>query len=48
MSRACELCGYAGNSGMRHTKRTACSSCIDKVIEFAITAGMRFEKVTVE
>jgi len=28
---------------MRHAKRTACFNCIDQMLEFAITAEMRFE-----
>jgi hypothetical protein len=43
MRSKCELCGEV-STGMRHAKHTACFSCIDKVLEFAITAGMRFEE----
>ena len=43
--KECELCGKKG-SGMRHAKRVACFECIDKVLEFAITAEMRFENET--
>lgn len=43
MSAPCELCGTR-ESGKRHAKRVACTKCIDKVLEFAITAGMRFEE----
>jgi len=41
--RVCELCGKV-STGMRHAKHTTCFVCIDKVLEFAITAGMRFEE----
>lgn len=41
--KACELCGNKTDNGMRYAKRVACFRCIDKVLEFAITAGMRFE-----
>jgi|TARA_R100000482_G_C5127637_1_gene149723 hypothetical protein len=41
--RACELCGSKTDNGMRYAKHVACFRCIDKVVEFAITAGMRFE-----
>ena len=41
--KECELCGSTTNSGMRHAKRVACFQCIDKVLEFSITAGMRFD-----
>jgi len=41
--RVCELCGKV-STGMRHAKRSVCFVCIDKVLEFAITAGMRFEE----
>ena len=40
--KACELCGKEGG-GVRHAKHTACFSCIDKMLEFAVTAGMRFD-----
>lgn len=39
----CELCGIETNNGMRHAKRSVCFECIDKVLEFAITSGMRFD-----
>lgn len=42
--RACELCGSKKADDMRFAKRAACFSCIDKVLEFAITAGMRFKE----
>lgn len=40
--KACELCGKVKLDGMRFSKRNACFSCIDKMLEFGITAGMRF------
>jgi len=43
MRRACELCGYNGSNGMHHGKRTVCMVCRDKLLEFAVTAGMKFE-----
>lgn len=46
-SRPCELCGWdKGGIAMRYNKRAVCLSCIDKVLEFAITAGMRFDNET--
>jgi len=39
----CELCDRKCLSGLKHSKHTVCHACIDKVIEFAITAEMRFE-----
>lgn len=42
-SRACELCGKAGGTGMRYAKRAACNACIDKVLDFVITAGMELK-----
>ncbi len=44
MSKACELCGYVGSEGMNHGAHSVCFSCIGKVIHFAVTAGMRFER----
>lgn len=44
MTKECELCGIKTNSGMRHSKYSVCFGCIDKVLDFAITAGMRFEE----
>jgi hypothetical protein len=41
--KVCELCGSEKVNGIRYAKRVACFRCIDKVLEFAITAGMRFE-----
>jgi hypothetical protein len=42
--RLCELCGWdKGGIAMRYAKRAVCFSCIDKVLEFAVTAGMRFD-----
>jgi hypothetical protein len=43
MRKECELCGST-DSGMRHAKRVACFQCIDKMLEFSITAGMRLDK----
>ena len=42
--RACELCGANKVHDMRFAKRASCFSCIDKVLEFAITAGMSFKE----
>ena len=39
--RKCELCGTKKLNGMRFAKRAACFRCIDKVLEFCITAGMK-------
>ena len=39
--RECELCGTKKLNGMRFAKRAACFQCIDKVLEFCITAGMK-------
>jgi len=39
--RKCELCGIKKTDGMRFAKRAACFQCIDKVLEFSITAGMK-------
>lgn len=42
--RPCELCGWdKGGIAMRYSKRAVCFSCIDKMLEFAVTAGMRFD-----
>jgi hypothetical protein len=41
--RICELCGKVKVDGMKLSKRAVCFTCIDKMIEFAVTAGMRFE-----
>jgi len=42
--RPCELCGWdKGGIAMRYSKRAACLSCIDKLLEFAVTAEMRFD-----
>lgn len=42
MMRKCELCDEVKLDGMKLGKRAACFSCIDKMLEFAVTAGMRF------
>ncbi len=42
--RECELCGVKKPHDMRFAKRAACSECIDKVLEFCITAGMKLGK----
>jgi len=42
--KLCQLCGTTSNSGMRHAKVVACFVCIDKVLDFAVSAGMQFEK----
>jgi len=42
--KACELCGEVKLDGMRYAKRSACFSCIDKMIEFGVTAGMNFKE----
>tara|TARA_Y100001938_G_scaffold150386_1_gene241083 strand:+ start:8028 stop:8183 length:156 start_codon:yes stop_codon:yes gene_type:complete len=42
--RECELCGIKKPHDMRFAKRAACSECIDKVLEFCITAGMKLGK----
>ena len=34
---------YKTDNSIRYAKHVACFRCIDKVLEFAITAGMRFE-----
>ena len=39
--RACELCGSKKADDMRFAKRVACFQCIDKVLEFCITGGMK-------
>ena len=39
--RECELCGIKKTDDMRFAKRVACFQCIDKVLEFCITAGMK-------
>lgn len=31
---------------MRYAKRAVCFTCLDKMIEFAVTAGMRFDDET--
>jgi len=41
--RPCELCDEVVTSGMRYSKRAVCFKCIDKVLEFAITAGMSYK-----
>jgi hypothetical protein len=41
--KECELCGSKKDNGMRFSKRVACFGCIDKMLEFAVTSGMRFE-----
>lgn len=42
--KACELCDKVRLDGMRFSKRAACFSCIDKMLEFGITAGMSFKE----
>lgn len=42
--KVCELCGKIKIDGMRYGKHAVCFRCVDKVIEFAITAGMRFDE----
>jgi hypothetical protein len=42
--RSCELCGTMRTDNMRCAKRATCFQCIDRVIEFAITAGMELNK----
>ena len=44
MSRECALCGYTGSDGMHHGVHTVCFRCLSKVIDFAVTAEMRFER----
>jgi hypothetical protein len=44
MTKPCELCGQIRVDGMRFAKRAACLSCIDKMLEFGITAGMSFKE----
>ena len=44
MSRQCALCGYTGSDGMHHGVHTVCFRCLSKVIDFAVTAEMRFER----
>ena len=46
--RGCELCGTKTNSGIRHAKHSVCFGCIDKVLDFAITAGMMFDDEVAE
>mgnify|MGYP007072323611 CR=1 FL=1 len=41
--KPCELCCRVVTSGMRYSKRAACFKCIDKLLEFAITAGMSYK-----
>lgn len=42
--RPCELCNQVKTDGVRYSKRAACFTCIDKALEFVITAGMSFEE----
>jgi hypothetical protein len=42
--KPCELCGEVCVEGMRFAKHAACFICIDKVVEFAVTAGMSFKE----
>lgn len=41
--KPCELCGQVLTSGMRYSKRAACFKCIDKLLEFALTAGISYK-----
>lgn len=45
MIAPCQLCGTFSTTGMRYAKVRACFVCIDKVLDFAVSAGMRFETV---
>ena len=41
--KPCELCGII-QQGMRYAKRATCFDCIDKVVEFAVTAGLSYKE----
>ena len=41
--KPCELCNQTKTDGMRYATRVACLQCIDKALEFVITAGLSFE-----
>lgn len=41
--RECELCGSKRVDNVRYARRVSCFKCVDKLLEFAVTAGMRFE-----
>jgi hypothetical protein len=42
--KTCELCGVFRPQGMRYAKHMVCFDCIDKTIEFAITAGLSYKE----
>lgn len=44
MRKACELCGYEGSAGMHHGPHTVCNNCMWKVVKFAVSAGMCFDR----
>lgn len=41
--KPCELCGRVVTSGIRYSKRATCFKCIDKLVEFAVTAGISYK-----
>ena len=41
--RPCELCNQTKTDGMRYATRVACLQCIDKALEFVITAGLSYK-----
>ena len=41
--KQCQLCN-AIKTDIRQAKVLSCTTCLDKLLEFAITAGIRFEK----
>ena len=41
--KPCELCGRVVTSGMRYSKRATCFKCFDKLVEFAVTAGISYK-----
>ncbi len=45
--RECELCGSKRIDNTRFAKHVSCFRCIDKILEFAVSAGMRFEDESV-
>lgn len=44
MTKKCALCGKITNNSITRPNHNVCFFCIGKLIDFAITAGMRFEE----
>ncbi|MDA8837847.1 hypothetical protein N9N26_01125 [Candidatus Poseidoniales archaeon] len=42
--KKCQLCGAITSRRVFEAKVTSCFACVEKLLDFAITAGMRFEE----